>query len=467
MNLRITSCLLHKKSIQFLLNVLIIACMLLFSTACHQEAEPIRIGVFQVDASPPIGSPVAYAPARSIVDSLSARGVVMLSDEKPIVLCAVDWLGIANEGLERWKESLAKAANTTVDRVSVHALHQHDGLRCDFTAERILAEYGRGGAHYDTAFLVKTIQNVAEAVGIAARNAQPVTHLGFGKARVEKVASNRRILGEDSKVAITRWSRTTDSAAIAAPEGLIDPWLQSVSFWNEETPIAVMTYYATHPQSYYGQGDVTCEFVGIARNAREKALGDVPHIHFNGAGGNITAGKYNDGSEAMRPVLAKRMETGMQQAWENTEKTPIAAEDLAWKSVSVAFPVGKHLVEEELTAILSSEQSTAVEKLTAAEHLAWLRRTEAGHTIHVSSLRLDKIWLLHLPGELFIEYQLAAQKMRPNEHVCTAAYEEYGPGYIGTEISYSQGGYETSERATRVAPEVEDVLMDAIREVLQ
>lgn len=467
MNLRITPWPSWKKGAQFLLRVLFSAFLMLFTLACQQEPEPIRIGVFRVDASPPIGSPVAYAPARSIVDSLSARGVVILSDEKPVVLCAVDWLGIANEGLERWKESLAKAANTTVDRVSVHALHQHDGLRCDFTTESVLAEYDLGGTRYDTAFLVKTIQNAAEAVEIAAQNAQLVTHLGFGKAKVEKVASNRRVLGEDGKVAIIRWSKMTDPAAIAAPEGLIDPWLQSVSFWNEETPLAVMTYYATHPQSYYGQGDVTCEFVGIARNARERALGDVPHIHFNGAGGNITAGKYNDGSEAMRPVLTNRMETGMQQAWENTEKKPIAAEDLAWKSTSVMLPLGKHLVEDSLTAILSDEQATADEKFTAAKHLAWLRRTEAGHTINVSSLRLDKVWLLHLPGELFIEYQLAAQKMRPNEHVCTAAYEEYGPGYIGTEISYSQGGYETSERATRVAPEVEGVLMQAIQEVLE
>ena len=66
-----------------------------------------------------------------------------------------------------------------------------------------------------------------------------------------------------------------------------------------------------------------------------------------------------------------------------------------------------------------------------------------------------------------MEYQLAAQKMRPGEHVCTAAYEEYGPGYIGTRIAYSQGGYETSDIVSGVAPEVEDVLMNAMRAVLQ
>ena len=74
--------------------------------------------------------------------------------------------------------------------------------------------------------------------------------------------------------------------------------------------------------------------------------------------------------------------------------------------------------------------------------------------------------MLHLPGELFVEYQLAAQKMRPDLFVAMAAYGDYGPGYIGTEIAYSQGGYETSPRASLVAPGVEKVLMDTIGRLL-
>ena len=54
---------------------------------------------------------------------------------------------------------------------------------------------------------------------------------------------------------------------------------------------------------------------------------------------------------------------------------------------------------------------------------------------------------------------------KPNDHVCTAAYEEYGPVYIGTKIAYSQGGFETGY--SFVAPEVEEVLMNAIKEVLK
>ena len=48
-----------------------------------------------------------------------------------------------------------------------------------------------------------------------------------------------------------------------------------------------------------------------------------------------------------------------------------------------------------------------------------------------------------------------------------AAYGEYGPGYIGTQIAYSQGGYETGPTASLVAPTVETVLMNAMRELLR
>lgn len=448
------------------LNIFLVFSLIFIATGSI-HAQDIRLGVFRIDASPPLGSPAAYAPTVKILDPLSARGIVLLSDDKPIVLCAVDWLGIANEGLELWQKKLAKAAGTTVDRVSVHAVHQHDGARGDLTTEKILKKYGLGGTHYDKVFIQKTVKTAAKAVREAKNNAQVVTHLGIGQAKVEKVASNRRLLGEDGKVKIIRWSKSTDPEAIAAPEGLIDPWLKSVSFWNGDQALAVLTYYATHPQSYYGKGEVTSEFVGIARAARERALNDLPHIHFNGAGGNVAAGKYNDGSKERRPVLAKRMETAMQTAWEQTKKTPVSSSDLSWNTMAVRLPLGKHLVEKNLVAQLEDPELDDNAKLVAAKHLAWLKRTEAGKKITVSALHLDKVCLLNLPGELFVEYQLAAQKMRPDKVVCTAAYEEYGPGYIGTKIAYPQGGYETSERASRVAPEVEEVLMEAIRAVLK
>jgi len=157
----------------------------------------------------------------------------------------------------------------------------------------------------------------------------------------------------------------------------------------------------------------------------------------------------------------------MEQAWESTVKVPVSANDLIWNSTEVTLPLGAHLVETDLLEVLENNDGDSLDRFTAAKHLAWLKRTNQGHTVTVSALNLKNIWLLNLPGELFVEYQLAAQKMRPNDFVCTAAYEEYGPGYICTEIGYGQGGYEDSERASRVGPKVEGVLMEAIGQVLE
>jgi hypothetical protein len=134
---------------------------------------------------------------------------------------------------------------------------------------------------------------------------------------------------------------------------------------------------------------------------------------------------------------------------------------------AAALPAAKHLNEEKLLAILDDPMADPTSQLSAASHLVWLRRCQAGETVDLTCLRLGSIYLLHMPGELFVEFQLAAAKLRPADHVCMAAYGDYGPGYIGTEIAYSQGGYETSPRASRVAPEVEGVIMEGLRKLLK
>jgi hypothetical protein len=48
-----------------------------------------------------------------------------------------------------------------------------------------------------------------------------------------------------------------------------------------------------------------------------------------------------------------------------------------------------------------------------------------------------------------------------------AAYGDYGPYYIGTTVAYTEGGYETEPRSSNVSPEVEPVLMGAIRKLLK
>ena len=73
--------------------------------------------------------------------------------------------------------------------------------------------------------------------------------------------------------------------------------------------------------------------------------------------------------------------------------------------------------------------------------------------------------MLHLPGEPFIEFQLAAQKMRPDETVLVAGYGDDGPGYLPTAKAYMEGGYEPT--VALAGPETEATMLKAMAKLLK
>jgi hypothetical protein len=425
----------------------------------------VKLATFDVDATPPVGFMMAYDRVKRVEElGLRARGVVIMGSRDPIVLCAVDWIGIGNESQDAFRDTLAKAAGTVRERVAVHTLHQHDAPRCDFTAERLLHESGASdlGPH-DGSLAREVLKRLSVAVRQGVSAARPVTEVGYGQAEVHGVASNRRVV-ENGKVIATRYTTTRDPELRALPDGTIDPVLSSISFWDGDQAIAVLSYYACHPQSYYRTGIPSPDFPGIARFIRGQAAPNVLHVHFNGAGGNIGAGKYNDGAKENRMILASRVADGMERAYQSTEKFPVTDDAINWSVQKVSLPLGDHLQREELQANLSHWNGK--DYWGSPEQLAWVLRCQSGQQIDISCLSIGDIRVLHMPGELFVEYQLAAKELRPDLKVAMAAYGDYGPGYIGTEIAYSEGGYETSQRASKVAPGVERVLMEAVKTLL-
>src|SRR5687768_4903205 len=172
--------------------------LLLACFALTADASTLRVATFDIDATPPIGSMMAYDSVTNHWDmGLRARGLVLLGAGEPILLCAVDWIGIANEGHDAFRNGLAKAAGTSPKRVAIHTLHQHDAPECDLSAERILKDAGVSPRQYESTFQRQVLANLENAVRECLSRAQPVTHLGLGEAQVEKVASNRRIMGLD------------------------------------------------------------------------------------------------------------------------------------------------------------------------------------------------------------------------------------------------------------------------------
>lgn len=419
-----------------------------------------RLATFAADLTPPAGSPLCIGlvmPVARVADPLQARGVVLYPDrEKPIVLCALDWLGVGNTSQDEWKQGLARAVGTEPSRVVVHTVHQHDAPGSDASASTLL---GMDGVLESNAYSRQALSRTAAAAGAA--KPRRLTHVSAGQAPVAQVASNRRILGAGGKVEFVRYTACRNLPQCAAPEGVIDPLVRSVGFWDGETRLATLAYYATHPMSYYGKGEVSADFPGMARGGQEGFC-----VYFTGAAGNIGAGKYNDGSPEMRPVLAGRLAEGMRQARAAEQRHRL--DRIAWTVVPTRLPLreGPEYTEEAILARMRDPSREPKFRANAARYLAWLRLTQGGRTIPVTGLHIGPVSILHLPGELFVEYQIAAQKERPERMVAMAAYGDYGPMYIGTAKSYEEGGYETSE-VSRVSPGVEEVLLEAQRKALR
>lgn len=419
-------------------------------SSASSEAAPageLQLAPFRFDVTPPIGHSCCggwIKPVEVVDDSLDAIGFVLLGAGKPIVLCAVDWTGLLNDAHVQWRKALAEGAGTTPERVSVHCVHQHNAPFACLEAERIVAAQGDLPHIVDLDFFDDCLNRGRQSVAAAIKQAKPVTQIATGQGKVDKVASNRRIFrDENGRIKAMRGSSCRDPKLRAMTEGLIDPWMKTVTFYNNDTKLVACHYYATHPMSYYADGRCTSDFAGLARKRRQEDEPDCTHIYFTGCGGNISAGKYNDGSKEVRPILTQRVYDGIVASEKDLKPRPI--EHVGWKTADLIPTPRETLSAAALEAQISNKDNRVVARNRPSYMLSWLRRVEQQIPIVLSSLRVNDTSLLHLPAECFIEYQLRAQELGGDSRfVATAAYGDGGPWYIPVKEEYPAGGYEVS-----------------------
>ncbi len=436
-------------------------------SAADDSAGDLHLASFQFDVSPPIGHPCCggwIKPVEGYDDPQEAIGIVLLGGGKPIVICAVDWTGILNAAHLEWRTALAEAAGTTPERVAVQCVHQHNAPFACLEAERITQEQEDLPHIMDVAFFRRCLDAGRKAIVEALPKARRVTHVATGQGKVRQVAANRRILDAEGRVRTMRGSSCPNADLRALPEGLIDPFLKTVAFYDRETKLAACHYYACHPMSYYGDGRVSADFCGLARRRRQQDEPDCAHLYFNGCGGNIGAGKYNDGSKEMRPVLFERMYQGIVASEAALAPEPI--ESVRWTTHEILPPTDARWdAERILQQIADRTQKQVANRNRPSYTVSWIRRCEQKQPIVLSALHVNSASLLHLPAECFVEYQLEAQAAAPDRFIACAAYGDGGPWYVPTVEAYPQGGYEVS--VAWCAAEVDGVLTEGVGNLLK
>ncbi len=433
------------------------------SASLGADSVALRVATFRCDVTPPLGQPIysSYKPLATVEHPLLAKGIVLDDGKRRYVLCAVDWCELCNSTHLMFRRKIADAAGTDVSCVAVQTVHQHTAPMADGDACRLLEQLESPPPHPDPAYFDKLSDRLAVAVKESLDELKPFDRVGTGQAKVDRVAAIRRVPDGKGGIRI-RWSSCRDPALRAEPEGPIDPMLKTITLAAGDKPLVRLHYYAVHPQSFYGDPRASYDFPGIARERLEKKEG-VLQIYFTACAGDVTAGKYNDGSPAARKELADRLFAAMESSAAATQFVP--ADRLQWRTADVTLPMRTDAgfsVEECRSRMANSKLGSNSRIYSAAMRLAYAQRTD--RPIDLSSLQIGKVYIVHLPGEPMIEFQRFAQRGRPEDFVAVAGYGDCGMGYICTERAFTEGGYEPS--ASCVVPRSESLLKAAIGNLL-
>ncbi|HID22241.1 MAG TPA: hypothetical protein EYP14_07555 [Planctomycetaceae bacterium] len=422
----------------------------------------LRVATFQCDVTPPPdGHPLIWVvPVKEVETPLLAKGVLIDDGRQRYVLCAMDWCGLCNSSYELFCRKMARAVDTARDCVSLHCVHQHTAPYTDGDAQRILDQLPEPPRYVDFGFLERVSSRVARAAADAIGRLTPFNQIGTGRAKVERVASIRRILMPDGRL-VGRMSSCKNPQIRALPEGPIDPFLRTITFARDGQPLVRLHFYATHPQTFYGDPRASADMPGFARVRLQKEEG-VFQVYFTGCAGDVAMGKYNDGSRKARDALTERLYQAMRASAASTKYRPVRS--LHWRHLDLTLPPrdddGRPL--EKSRALAADPKANVVRRIRAATHVAYAQR--ADRPLPLNLLELDGAAILMLPGECMVAYQHFALSLKADRFLAVAAYSDLGPGYICTERSFEEGGYEPS--ASRVAPESERILKAAIRKLL-
>ena len=251
-------------------------------------------------------------------------------------------------------------------------------------------------------------------------------------------------------------------AVRALPEGRIDPWLKTITLARGGKPLVRLHYYATHPQTFYGDGRASSDMAGDAREALQRKEGRLPDL-LRRLRRRHHRGQVQRRLEGM-PRGVGRAAPGGHGGFDR--RHPLApAGEVRWRTCPLRLPPrtdpGFSLADS--LARMKDPKAARLSRLYAGGVRAAV--PAAGRRpIEVSCLQIGKVYIVHLPGEPMIDFQLFAQRLKPDAFVAVAGYGDCGPGYICPERAFAEGGYEPT--ASNVKPESEALLKKALATVL-
>lgn len=364
-------------------------------------APHLLAGCARADITPEPGSLMACFPrgsnreprrAEGAHDPLQAKAVVFSDGHSTVAICSCDLAIIREIDVRRIRELVGRSIpELGGTNLIVAASHTHSSPETAYLF----------GNTPDDPWVLEMDRDIAEAVIRAHGSRQPVT-AKLGKAEAH-LSHNRRVIGADGRANMVREYRDGETT------GPYDPELILLRLDSTSGPaIAILYNYTAHALTV-GPGNLlyTADYPGLVSEALETEFPGTTALFLNGAAGNTHPRK------CMRPDFVALEEIG-----EQLGKQTLAAAQ-ACQTV------------DDCSLRLASDTMTFVNRVDSSKTV----------TIELSCLAIGPVLLAFVPGEVFVELQLAFKRQLAPRTALLVGYANGWDGYIPTRDAYESGGY--------------------------
>jgi hypothetical protein len=425
------------------------------STIWASAAKTYQVGIARSDITPryPIrlhGFGFRRQESDGVRHPIWAKALAIShSEEPPVVLIAVDNLGVPAELVQKLARRLQQKTKLPPERLAITATHTHTGPMLQGVAPTIFgmdipSEHQKHIDRYTTEFTDKLEQIALEAL----QNRQPARlYHGIGKT---DLASNRRIKGgpvdHDLPVLVAR-----------SKAGKI---------------LAVHVNYACHCVTL-SDNKISGDWAGYAQEQLERMYpGAVVLLSIGcGADANPRSGVMGD-----RGDIATAQGLEIATAVDRVLKSD--------KLREIQGPITSRV--KNLTLDLDTlptradwEKKAEMKNATGYHARVQLARLDRGDKLTSSIPYPIQSWtfdntlaMIFLPGEVVVDYALRLKKELDGSRLWINAYANAAPCYIPSERVLREGGYEGGgamiyyDLPTRLKPGLEQQIIGAVHQLL-
>lgn len=444
--------------------------------ALDPASGSLRVGVAEVDITPPEGFPMAgYYHERladGALDPLKAKAIVFQDGHTQAALVVCDLIGIATDLSRAVRQRASERTGIPVANIVISATHSHTAP--DYMKELWLNLGGERQDPLRSDYIKRLIEGPVEAIEQALAAAKPAW-LEHGSATQDTpVSFNRRFVMRDGSVRTWMNYENPDVVRAAGP---IDPQIELLAVRDEQgDPLGILSNFALHLDTVGGMKWSADYPYFIEQSLRNGAGSKTISIFATGCCGDINhvdpRRRERNTAEFIGSAIGQSIQRqlGQLQPLQGTElvvRSRVARlplQDATREEVARAIQILDAAKRKETVDFL--EHVTAYKKLmldqfrrrdsyaNPSEHITWgLSRSLAGVgetlPVEVTVIALGgDVAIVCLPGEVFVDLGLAIKQGSPFRRTLVVelanAVETI---YVPHRAAHAGGSYEVTNSA--------------------